>query len=178
MKILFHIYITTFICVCSCSTEVDTINNEKTDKKPRPIGIADKIFVEKGKRKLHLMRNDSIVKSYTICLGDQPVGHKTQQGDEKTPEGNYTIDYRNTKSAYHFSLHISYPNEQDRAQAKKRGVSPGGDVMIHGLPNSKKWPNSVKITYDWTDGCIALNNNEIDEIAKAVKNGTPIEIVP
>ena len=176
-KLGIRVGIALIILIIACNGEtISPIKINATEHKD--IGKADKVFVEKSKRKLHLMRHDSIIKSYTICLGDSPIGPKTTQGDEKTPEGKYTIDYRNNKSSYHLSLHISYPNKADIEQAKKRGVSPGGDIMIHGLPNNKKSLDSIKITYDWTDGCIALNNYEIDEIWKAVDNGTPIEIVP
>lgn len=137
-----------------------------------------KVVVYKEKRLMQLMSDDQLVKQYSISLGDNPIGHKIQEGDERTPEGDYVIDYRNTKSRYRLSLHISYPNEKDKENAKKLGVSPGGDIMIHGSPNKFSWSESILQNMDWTDGCIAVTNDEIDEIGKLVKNGTPISINP
>jgi murein L,D-transpeptidase YafK len=140
--------------------------------------VADKVLVKKAERKMLLIYNGKAYREYTIALGDNPIGHKQQQGDERTPEGTYIIDYRNPQSRYHLSLHITYPNEADRKQARKRGVNPGGDIFIHGLPNGwEKFAPFYKST-DWTDGCIAVSNEEIEEIWKLVKNGTPIEILP
>jgi murein L,D-transpeptidase YafK len=145
---------------------------------PKP-GQADKIIVFKSERKLQLLRAGKVIREYHISLGLQPVGKKTQQGDYKTPEGNYVIDGRNRYSQYHRALHISYPNAADRAAAAKLGVNPGGDVMIHGLPNSyqPKLPRGAIMT-DWTWGCIALTDVELDEIWDLVPNGTPVEIRP
>jgi len=138
----------------------------------------DKVQVKKADRKMYLIKNNEIYREYNISLGDNPVGHKQQQGDERTPEGKYTIDYRNPKSAYHLSLHINYPNEKDRASARKRKVNPGGDIFIHGSPNGFSAFGVAFKRTDWTDGCIAVTNTEIEEIWKLVKNGTPIEIFP
>lgn len=140
--------------------------------------IADSILVEKSARNMYLIKDGEKIKTYKISLGDEPVGHKQQEGDERTPEGNYVIDYRNPKSKYHLSLHINYPNQQDRDRARKKGVSPGGDIFIHGLPNGMGFLSGVFQRGDWTDGCIAVSNSEIEEIWKSVKNGTPIEIRP
>lgn len=145
------------------------------DDKQHPI---TKVVVYKEKRLMQLLSEDKIVKQYSISLGDNPIGHKVQEGDERTPEGDYFIDYRNTQSRYRLSLHISYPNEQDKANAKKLGVSPGGDIMIHGSPNKFSWSESILQSMDWTDGCIAVTNDEIDEVGRLVKNGTPIRINP
>lgn len=139
---------------------------------------ADKVLVLKSERKMILMNNKKPLKVYIISLGDAPVGHKQQQGDEKTPEGHYIIDYRNPKSSYHLSLHINYPSLADKRAAKKRGVNPGGDIFIHGLPNGMGAMASSFKGQDWTDGCIAVNNKEIEEIWRLVPNGTPIEIRP
>jgi murein L,D-transpeptidase YafK len=137
---------------------------------------ADFVLVDKSDRTLALMRGGEVVRTYfDIALGDAPVGHKRFQGDEKTPEGRYTIDYRNPQSSYHLSLHISYPNSADRAHARGLGRSPGGDIFIHGQPNG--W-GMLRIPGDWTDGCIALRNDEIEEIWGMVPDGTPIEIRP
>ncbi len=138
----------------------------------------DAVLVEKGKRKMHLLSEGTVVKSYDISLGDRPEGHKQRQGDERTPEGRYIIDYRNPHSAYHLSLHISYPNRADRERARQRGVDPGGLIMIHGLPNGYQRAEPLFKGRDWTDGCIAVDNKAIEEIWALVKDGTPIEITP
>ena len=153
--------------------------NFNTLKASQSMQSIEKIMVKKSKRKLYLLDKQSkVIKEYSIALGDSPKGHKTQEGDEKTPEGIYTINYRNPKSSYHLSLHISYPNKADKLQAKNRGVSAGGDIFIHGSPNSFNLFDSAYSTFDWTDGCIAVSNKEIEEIWKLVKNGTKIEILP
>ena len=144
-----------------------------------PPGIsADRIIVIKSKRTLTLLKNDHILKTYTISLGGQPVGPKTREGDHKTPEGDYVIDTRNVKSKFHLALHVSYPNAADIARAGKQRVPPGGAIMIHGLPKGYDWVRSASKVGDWTDGCIAVTNREIEEIWRAVPNGTPIEIRP
>ena len=139
---------------------------------------ADYVKVFKAKREMRLYHAGKSIKKYRISLGDNPIGHKQQQGDERTPEGVYTIDYRNPKSSYHLSLHINYPNREDKRKAAKRGVNPGGDIFIHGLPNGMGAMPNLFFAHDWTDGCIAVNNREIEEIWRLVKNGTPIEILP
>lgn len=116
-------------------------------------------------------------REYGISLGDSPTGHKEQEGDEKTPEGRYVIDYRNPESKYHLSLHVSYPREQDTRNANNKGFSPGGDIFIHGLPKVRPFMSQADRDTDWTDGCIAVNNREIEEIWKLVQDGTPIEIL-
>ncbi len=110
-----------------------------------------------------------------IQLGDAPQGHKQFQGDERTPEGRYTIDYANPNSSYHLSLHISYPNAADRAFARRQGRDPGGLIFIHGQPN---WLPGRRMAGDWTDGCIAVSDEEMDALWEAVPDGTPIEITP
>lgn len=140
--------------------------------------LADSVLVEKAKRKMYLISEGKQYREYEISLGDSPVGHKQQEGDEKTPEGKYIIDYRNPESSYHLSLHITYPRKEDKENAKKLGVNPGGDIFIHGLPNGMGFMPSAFKGRDWADGCIAVNNEEIKEIWKLVKNGTPIEILP
>ena len=139
---------------------------------------ADKVLVLKSKRKMYLINNNKRFKQYDISLGDDPIGHKQQQGDERTPEGHYIIDYRNPKSSYHLSLHINYPSPADKRTARKNGVNPGGDIFIHGLPNGMGLLAAAFKGSDWTDGCIAVTNEEIEEIWRLVKNGTPIEIRP
>ena len=137
----------------------------------------DLVRVDKSERTLTLYAAGQAVRTYTgIQLGDQPVGPKRFQGDERTPEGRYTIDFGNPASAYHLSLHISYPDAADRAYARARGRSPGGDIFIHGQPND--WPAGTRVEGDWTDGCIALSDAEIEELWSLVGDGAAIEIVP
>jgi murein L,D-transpeptidase YafK len=139
---------------------------------------ADRILVLKGKRQLLLLRGDTVLKTYPIALGRHPRGPKRQRGDDRTPEGVYVIDYRFISRYYHLALHISYPNEADRARARARGVSPGGDIVIHGMPARYGHNDPVRFFRDWTDGCIAVGNIAIEEIWEAVDDGTPIEIRP
>lgn len=134
------------------------------------------VRVEKAARRLYLL--DAAGRPLRVItriqLGDDPVGAKRFEGDERTPEGHYVIDYANPSSSYHLSLHISYPDARDRAYAESLGRSPGGGIFIHGQPNSLQ---SGRIEGDWTDGCIALSNEEIEELWQLVPDGTPIEIV-
>lgn len=139
---------------------------------------ATKIIVKKADRKMMLYAKDKLLKTYNISLGGDPVGHKVQEGDGKTPEGNYTISYKNPASRFHKSLKISYPNSVDVAHAKKLGVSAGGDVMIHGLGKDFSYLGKMHTLYDWTLGCISVTNEEIDEIWKIVDVGTSIQIDP
>lgn len=139
---------------------------------------ADRVLVLKKERTFQLVRNGEIIKSYKVALGGDPIGPKRAQGDHKTPEGVYVLDFRNPHSQFYKSIHISYPNANDRAQARKRGVSPGGDVFVHGLPKGYAWVGASHRLKDWTDGCIAVTNAEIDEIWNSVADGTPIEIRP
>ncbi len=141
-------------------------------------GPADKILIEKKERRLTLMAKGEVLKSYKISLGGNPNGPKERQGDNKTPEGTYQIDSRNSDSQYHLSLHISYPNERDKRRARQMGVSPGGDIMIHGMRNGFSWFGEYHTSIDWTRGCIAVTDNEIQEISELVPNGTVVEISP
>jgi len=143
-----------------------------------PLTQADRIVIEKSKRTLTLMSGNTVLKTYKVALGGQPVGAKQRQGDHKTPEGLYVVDQKNPASIFHRALHISYPNAQDRENARKLGVSPGGDVEIHGLGAKYGWVGAAHRQMDWTDGCIAVTNEEIDEIWPLVAVGTPVEIKP
>ena len=147
-------------------------------KMPATPTLADRVLVEKARRTLTLFGDNKALKVYSISLGPNSIGAKIQEGDGKTPEGIYKIDWRNPKSKYHLSLHINYPNETDRARAKALGVPPGGEIMIHGLPTGMKDEDTGAPKKDWTIGCIAVTNAEIEEIWAAVPNGTPIEIRP
>jgi len=137
---------------------------------------ADKVLIEKKERRLRLFSKGEVIKTYRIALGGNPVGPKERQGDNKTPEGTYIIDSRNSNSGYHLSLHISYPNEKDKMRAKELGVSPGGDIMIHGIKNGLSWVGASHAEVDWTKGCIAVTDEEMEEIYELVPNGTIVEI--
>jgi murein L,D-transpeptidase YafK len=139
---------------------------------------ADRLVVTKSARTLTLERNGEPIRIYAVALGARPAGHKLQQGDERTPEGVYSIDARNADSAYHLSLRISYPNEEDRRQAAARGVDPGGEIMIHGMGSAVSRMGPLHPRFDWTDGCVAVTDEEMDEIWQLVDIGTPIEIKP
>lgn len=138
----------------------------------------DRILVEKSARRLMLISQGEVLKTYKIALGGNPIGPKERQGDNKTPEGTYVIDGRNRDSRFYLSLHISYPNERDKNRARELGVSPGGDIMIHGIKNGSSWVGDAHAKVDWTNGCIAVTNEEIEEIAKLTPNGTMVEIRP
>ena len=139
---------------------------------------ADKILIEKAERRLTLILDGEALKTYKIALGGNPVGPKERQGDNKTPEGIYFIDAKNKNSQYHLSLHISYPNENDKKRAQELGVSPGGDIMIHGIKNGFSWVGDSHSEVDWTKGCIAVTDEEIEEIDKLAPPGTIVEIRP
>lgn len=140
--------------------------------------LADKILVEKGKRKLHLLLNGEAIKTYDIALGVVPVGDKVREGDQKTPEGVYRMDKRNPDSDYFLSIHISYPNRQERQEAKRSGVNPGGQIMIHGQPNEPNYSAAYYRKEDWTNGCIAVSNSDMIDIWLMTPNNVPIEILP
>jgi murein L,D-transpeptidase YafK len=140
--------------------------------------LADRIVVNKAKRELLLYHNDKVIRTYKVALGTQPIGPKQRQGDGKTPEGTYTISGRNAASAYHRSLRVSYPNAADLARAKRQHVDPGGDIMIHGLPNGQGFIGAAHRLHDWTVGCIAVTDPEIEEIWALVPDGTPVQINP
>ena len=147
---------------------------------PLHLPTIEQVVVRKAERVIELYAGGRLVHTIAgIQLGDAPQGHKRFQGDERTPEGRYTIDYGNRNSSYYLSLHISYPNAADAAYARSRGRSAGGLIFIHGQPND--WVGGAgggRVPGDWTDGCIAVTNDEIEEIWRAVPNGTPVEIRP
>jgi murein L,D-transpeptidase YafK len=146
--------------------------------RPAPSGKADWVLVLKAARRLLLLQGDRVLRDYEIALGRNSIGPKRHQGDARTPEGRYRIDSRVADSRYHRALHISYPNQDDLDFARRAGIEPGGDVMIHGLPDGERWVGEVHRTYDWTNGCIALTDDEMSEIWELVDDGTPIEIRP
>lgn len=147
---------------------------QTTDKALR----ADRVVVLKKERSLQLLRQGKVIKTYKVALGADPVGPKQRRGDHKTPEGLYLLDSRNPHSQFYKSIHISYPGMRERAAARQKGVSPGGDLFVHGLPKGYGWVGAAHRVKDWTDGCIAVTNPEMDEIWVAVTDGTPIEIRP
>jgi len=144
----------------------------------KSVVIADSIVVEKGKRTLTLFAAGLPVRTYQIALGTQPTGDKVRIGDGRTPEGLFHIDYKNPQSKYHMALHISYPDSAHAQRASALGVSPGGDIMIHGLPPAYAKIGAAHAQYNWTEGCIAVTDREIEEIWSAVPKGAPIQIKP
>ena len=166
------------VTVVISASVIAYLKSSSSHHKPIPSSIViDKIVVDKSNRTLQLISQGTVIRSYHIALGGNPVGHKQQEGDQRTPTGIYTLDYKNERSIAHRSIHISYPNAADKARAKSLGVSPGGNIMIHGQMNgfgALGWLNQQR---DWTDGCIAVTNAEMDEIMAAVQIGTMIEIV-
>jgi murein L,D-transpeptidase YafK len=139
---------------------------------------ADRIVIVKSARTMTLMSHGQVLKTYKVALGTVPVGAKEHVGDHKTPEGLYKVDWKNPQSQFHKALHVSYPNATDRERAKKMGLEPGGEIEIHGLGAKYGWVGAMHRAHDWTDGCIAVTNEEIDEIWPLVPAGTVIEIKP
>jgi murein L,D-transpeptidase YafK len=139
---------------------------------------ADHILVIKSQHTLTLLAHGKAIKVYKIALGSGGVGPKDHEGDRKTPEGNYVIDAKNTRTLWHLTLHISYPNAADRARAGAEHLPPGGDIMIHGVQKKDEYLGVLQHNFDWTYGCIALSNPELDEVSRLVPIGTPIEIRP
>lgn len=140
--------------------------------------LVDLVRVDKSERRMELLLEGQVVRSYAIALGANPLGHKQQQGDERTPEGRYVLDWQNPNSCCFRSLHISYPNAADKAAASALGVDPGGMIMIHGQVNGYGWWSWLVQRFDWTDGCIAVADEDMREIWDMVPVGTPIEINP
>jgi murein L,D-transpeptidase YafK len=138
----------------------------------------DLVIVEKSQHILTLLSHGKVQRTFKVALGRSPTGAKEKQGDHKTPEGQYILDRRNAKSRFYKSIHISYPNQQDIEKAQQRGFEAGGDIMIHGLPNGFGWLGSAHRNLDWTDGCIAVTDSEMDEIWTLVPDATAIEIRP
>lgn len=139
---------------------------------------ADLVQVRKSERKLLLIRDGKPFREFRVALGPRPWGHKQSRGDDRTPEGRYWLDYKRAQSRFYKAIHISYPNEGDVSRARELGVDPGGSIMIHGFPNNNREPEELAQRYNWTSGCIAVTNAEMDEIWASVEPGTPIEITP
>jgi murein L,D-transpeptidase YafK len=141
----------------------------------------DLVVIDKRRRRLHLYFRDRIVKTYRVALGSNPVGHKRERGDGRTPEGLYRIDYKKPESRFGLALHIDYPNERDRARAARHGADAGGSIYIHGQPREATELSFFRIKFarqDWTDGCIALANAEMAEVYRSVREGTPVLVRP
>jgi len=147
-----------------------------SEPRPAPIEKADSILILKKEHLLELLSGGKVIRTYKVALGQGGLAPKERAGDGRTPEGHYIIDSRNSASHYHKALHISYPNAEDRKRAARLGVSPGGDIMIHGLPNGMGLIGSAHLLHDWTLGCVAVTDGQIDEIWKMVPVGTPVEI--
>lgn len=136
----------------------------------------DLVKVDKSKRRMYLIDNQQVIKEFRIALGKQPKGHKRYEGDQRTPEGRYYLDFVLEDSEFYRSIHISYPNAKDIAYAQSLNLSPGGNIKIHGLKNGDKRPAKYVQSFDWTDGCIAISNQDMDQLLNLVSAGTPIEI--
>jgi murein L,D-transpeptidase YafK len=152
----------------------------KAEKREYDRLFADKVVVKKSERKLYLVKKDKPFRAYSVSLGFNPNGHKKRQGDGRTPEGRYYLDWRNPGSKFRKSLHVSYPNYRDKVHARRRGLDPGGMIMVHGQPSGGRNSALRKAISkeDWTEGCIAVSNLAIDEIWGYTLDGTPIEILP
>jgi murein L,D-transpeptidase YafK len=155
-----------------------TVNSAADKATKPPEKMADRIVVEKSARTMKLMRGEEILKTYKVALSREPIGAKEREGDHRVPEGQYVIDSKNSHSRFHLALHISYPNAADREKARKLGVRPGGNIEIHGLGSKYGWVGSLQRQIDWTDGCVAVTNQQIEEIWRLVPVGTPLEIRP
>ncbi len=142
------------------------------------LATADRVIVLKSERRLMLLRGARVLRTYRIALGRTPKGAKTAEGDGRTPEGRYVLDWRNPRSRFYRSIHVSYPNDADRARARRHGRLPGGDIMIHGLPARLEAIGTEHARWDWTEGCVAVSNTEMDEIWALVADGTVIDIRP
>jgi murein L,D-transpeptidase YafK len=168
-----------FVLVLLCLLAVGVLIGAHFNLHPLPSNItADRVLVEKAARRLTLLRGGTPLKIYRVALGRAPIGPKEQEGDQRTPEGIYVIDFHKEDSDYHRALHVSYPEQRDIDRAAAAGVPPGCDIMIHGIRNGMGWIGSFHRRSDWTAGCIAVSDFEIEEIWRAVPDGTPIEIRP
>ena len=188
MRWLFTALCLSFAVTCQAAVVV-TINGKPVDKNEviqphrssqpaRASAPVEKILVLKSARQLQLISNGKPIRTYRISLGKQPKGPKTREGDKRTPEGLYWVDWRKKSEKFNLAMHISYPNISDAAQARREGVSPGSMIMIHGTPDTEENPENLFHTLDWTDGCIAMKNVEMREVWNLTKDGTMVEIRP
>ncbi|MDP9515393.1 L,D-transpeptidase family protein [Pseudomonas protegens] len=158
---------------CSVVTLSEASTVETLDGK-----VIEKVLVLKSAHQLQLINGGKPLKTYRISLGKKPKGPKLMEGDKRTPEGLYWLDWRKTSDRYNLAMHISYPNITDAARSRREGVNPGGMIMIHGTPDTEEFPEQYFHTLDWTDGCIAMRNVDMREVWSLVKDGTLIEIRP
>ena len=166
-----------FFAVLGMATLLGNATAEEQDLAIGPDG-ADYVVVDKSDRKLYLYKAGRVLREFDVSLGLVPNGPKQREGDFRTPEGKYTLDARNANSDFFLSIHVSYPNETDRARARDQGVDPGGQIMIHGLPNEPRYDVRHYLDTDWTDGCIAVSNSDMVDIWLMTRESTPIEIRP
>jgi len=163
---------------------IDTSATPGAGSNPAPLHMsgsmpmADRVIVKKGERRLLLMHGDSILRTYKVALGLNPIGHKERAGDFRTPEGRYRLTRRNPRSDFFLSIQVSYPNDEDLKKARRNGWDTGGSIMIHGLPNQLKHTPTYYEKRDWTDGCIAVSNSDMLEIWLLTADNAPIEILP
>ena len=136
------------------------------------------VLVKKSEKKMYLLAEGKSIKEYKVVFGANPKDHKQKEGDERTPEGKYILDYKKENSSFYKAIHISYPNENDKAKARSSGANPGSSIMIHGQKNGLGWLSWLNQRFNWTDGCIAVTNKDMDEIWRLINVGTPIEIQP
>jgi murein L,D-transpeptidase YafK len=161
--------------LCGALALAGAASSSATNREFRP---ADLVVVVKSEHRLYLVRDGQTYRSFRVWLGLDPSGPKEREGDFRTPEGRYVLDARNAHSDYYLALHVSYPNESDARRARARGVAPGGSIMIHGQPNTPRRPTSYYLSTDWTNGCIALTNDDMLEVWLLTRPDTPIEIRP
>ncbi len=179
MRLIFSVVtLTIFICISLPASAVSSVQNSLSSSTIINIGKIDLVVVTKSTSTMALMRDGKVLRRYHIALGDDPLGHKRQEGDQKTPEGRYTLDYKKSDSAYYRAIHISYPNEEDKLHASALGIRPGGQIMIHGQNPRSSLSAEEAQKYNWTDGCIAITNPQMDELWHAIDDGVPIEILP
>lgn len=180
-KVMVRLALILFTCMASAAAFADApLSSSAIASSGVEAGLptADNVIVRKGERRLYLMRNGNVLRSYKVSLGLRPEGHKLFEGDYRTPEGKYKLIRRNPNSEYFLSILVSYPNDADIARARSQGLKPGGAIMIHGQPNVPKKPRDYYNQVDWTEGCIAVSNSDMVEIWLMTPPDTPIEIQP
>lgn len=157
-----------------------SVNSFADDQKSssQKLSVADAVLVVKSERRLYLLSDGEVIAEYPATFGGKPEGHKEREGDQRTPEGHYMLDWKNQHSAYYKSIHVDYPNAEDQAAAAARGEDPGGQIMIHGQRNGYGWLAPFARFINWTDGCIALSDKDMEEVWQRVRENTPIEIRP
>jgi murein L,D-transpeptidase YafK len=173
----FYTGIAAWVACVSFSLALWALDGTQPAQQPAP-QKADSILILKKDHVMELMAGGKVIRSYKVAMGQGGLAPKVRQGDGRTPEGHYIIDAKYANSEYHKALHISYPNAEDRKRAARLGVSPGGSILIHGLPNGKGYVGAAHRLYDWTLGCVAVTDEEIDEVWELVAVGTPVEIRP